>query len=173
MPPRINNALDIESIELKLADPSTTATLVEEYYRFGQLLVSELASRSGEVERKLITLMGWSLAGLGFLGLQTPMGILPKMLTILAILGALASAILCGIGLRTRMWAVPSPADWFKPHLLDGETLKRYHVVSLFNMHQSQSSQIARKADILARAEALAAGFAVTIAALAAGRLLS
>jgi hypothetical protein len=171
MPQQVLNYVDLEAVELRLADPSISPELVEEYYRFGQVLFSEMLSRGADVERKLTNMLGWSTASLGFLLVYKSEEILTRVIAGGAIGSAALAAIICAMALRSKMWATPSEQDWFQEELTDAATLKRYHVVSFLLAHQCQTRHMAKKADQLRQVEGLLGLTSLAVALLAAARL--
>jgi len=146
--------VDIEAIEAQLCSPTTTDAVVEEFQRFGQILFSECLQRGSEVDRKLTTMIGWSVAALASLLVKYSRMPLPGMLET-AILVAAAASAFAGVALgsfavKTRMWPTPSERDWFRDGLWgDVQALKRHHVLSLLLTHQMQVSNTKTKADLL------------------------
>lgn len=129
---QIFRLVDVDSIELQLSSPDTPESTVEEFYRFGTLLFSEIQQRGSEVDRKLTNMTGWSLATLGFVLLDRHRSHLGKLGTgVLATAGILSFAcvLIAAFALRTRMWQAPSEKDWFRAELwgqsINDEALSR------------------------------------------------
>jgi hypothetical protein len=163
--------VDIEAIELQLCSPATSDAVVEEFQRFGQVLFAECLQRGSEVDRKLTTMIGWSVAALASLLVKysrTPVpDTLATSLLVAAAVSAFAGIALGSFAFKTRMWPTPSEKDWFREGLWDNvQTLKRYHVVSLLVAHQEHVRQTRTKADCLRRVELFLAFSAFAIGVL-------
>jgi hypothetical protein len=65
--PQIYQPVDIEDTEQQIFSETTSDAIVEEFYRFGQILFSECLQRGSELDRKLANMLGWSTAALAFL----------------------------------------------------------------------------------------------------------
>jgi hypothetical protein len=172
---QIIRPINVPDIELEL--PSLAKEAVEELYRFGQIMVSSSQQRALRLDAKLTGVLNWSSAVLAFVLIdanvshQKGFGL---AVSLMAIAAALASVAASYFGLKSRLWERPSEGDWFKTELLrKPETLQRYHVVSMLNVHQTQSEGNERCAGTLKTAEIfLAISGAVTFAMLVA-RLIS
>ncbi len=173
VPKQIHNKIDIETVEFRLDDPGTSKELVEEFYRFGQILFSEMLSRGAEVDRRATNMLGWSTATAAVLLSTQTQKLFFKALVAAAICCSLSSAILCAVALKMRMWPSTSDHDWFRPDIHDAYELKRYHVVSLLLAHQHQKQSTAKKADLLRHAEWLLLAASAVIALLAISRFLA
>jgi hypothetical protein len=150
-------SVDIDDIEVQLSNPKTPDDTVDEFYRFGTVLFSEIQQRGAEVDRKLTNVLGWSIATLAFLLMNRNRYI---DWTKLVVTGAAAMAFICVIlsafALKTRMWPAPSENDWFRRELwAEPAMLRRYHVVSLLSTHQTHVKNVKLKADCLGWLEIL------------------
>lgn len=157
--------LDVDQIELMLSGDIDEA-LVEEYYRFGTFLVSELQTVGSQIEGKLTALLGLSVGVLVSLLFGTnlkvfvPASLWTNGATAIAVLALAASA----VGLFSRLWRYPSEADWFREGLTDATALKKYHIVTLLAAHQQRLKLVAFKSDCLRAADALMVASAAIIA---------
>jgi len=151
--PQVLRFVEVDSIEDRLSAPGIPDATVEEFYRFGALLFSEIQQRGSEVDRKLTNLLGWSIATLAFLLLKQPfahVGNVASIAEITAGVFSLGCVALAAIAVKTRMWRAPSEADWFQKDLWDDpSSLKRYHLVSILATHQAQARNVKRKAECL------------------------
>jgi hypothetical protein len=165
---------DIDDMENRLIALNDGA--IEELYRFGGMMVSEVQQRASHLDSKLTGVFGWSVATLAFLlfdGKVSGLHGFGKLAVFLATAMSLASVVVAFLGLKTTMWPSPSEQDWFREDLLEHtEMLKRYHIVSMLNVHQQQGFKNARKADTLRTAEILLALTAIVIAGILLARLL-
>ncbi len=158
--PQVLRFVDIDSIENRLAKAETPDATVEEFYRFGTLLLSEIQQRGSEMDRKLTNALGWSIATLAFLLLNklrfAQVGSYARSAVIIAAVLSFGCATVAALAVKTRMWRSPSEADWFKNELWDDpSTMKRYHVVSILATHQAQARNIKIKAECLGIIEIL------------------
>ena len=156
---QIVRLVDIETIELRLANPKTQDGTVEELYRFGSLVFSEIQQRGAELDRKLTNFLGWSLATLAFflinLSKYQSWGFDRIVVTAASIL-SFSCVALAAFALKTKIWPAPSEGDWFKDELWDEPSMmKRYHVVSILATHQGYATKVKAKADCLAWIEVL------------------
>ena len=173
MPKQIINLIDIETVELRLSDPGTPQELVDEFYRFGQILFQEMLSRGAELDRRATNMLGWSTATLAvLLSPRTELQFF-RALVAAAICCSLSSALLCALALKMRMWPSPSEKDWFKSDIQDANVMKRYHVVSLLLAHQHQTQSTAKKACLLRHAEWFLLAASAVIALLGISRFLA
>ena len=117
--PQILRFVDVDGIEARLSKAETPDATVEEFYRFGTLLFSEIQQRGSEVDRKLTNALGWSIATLAFLLLNQPrlaqVGSYARIAVIIAAVISFGCVIVAVLTVKTRMWRAPSEADWFKP----------------------------------------------------------
>jgi hypothetical protein len=152
---QILHLVDVAGIKKRLELSGTPEETVEEFYRFGTLLFSELQQRGAEVVRKLTNTLGWSIAVLGFLLLdqQSRIGRMGRYGLIglaVAITLAIACAVAAAIAGKSRMWRAPSEADWFCSEIWDDpKTLKCHHIISMLETHQDQAGKIKIKAEFL------------------------
>jgi hypothetical protein len=159
--PQVLHLIEIDTIEQRLSDPRTPNATVEELYRFGTLLFTELQQRSSETDRKLTNVFGWSIATLAFLLASrgkfdhVAYGVLA--LKVAAVFSSFCVG-LSAFAIKSRMWRAPSENDWFQNQLWDdAERMKRYHIVSMLGMHQAQIKGVQRKAECLGLSEILLA----------------
>jgi hypothetical protein len=167
--PQIIHPVDIEDIERRMFSDATSEEIVDEFYKFGQIMFAECLQRGSELDRKLANMLGWSTAALAFLLLNhsrvAQFGIVGVACTIVAVASALFAVATTSFALKTRMWAAPSEEDWFKDNLWgDPSWMKRHHVVSLLLTHQVQTKHVARKARHLRYAELSLPASALAIA---------
>jgi hypothetical protein len=146
--------VEVEDINARLCRPGTPEETVDEFYRFGTLLFSEIQQRGSEVDRKLTNLLGWSIATLAFLLLNRThfgqYGSYTWVAMITASIFSLGCIAIAAYAIKTRMWRAPSEADWFQKDLWeDPTTLKRYHLISLLATHQAQAMNVKTKAECL------------------------
>ncbi len=148
--------VDIETIELLLSR-ETSPDLVEEYYRFGSLMLSEIQNAASQLDSKLTTVMGIASGMLIFLlfGTVARDFALIKTWTNLAAAIALIALATAVYGLMTRAWRLPSEMDWFKEELRDSNLLKKYHVISLLAAHQQHVKLVYTKSNCLRGGEML------------------
>jgi hypothetical protein len=168
---QIIHSIDVEEIELKVHSPTTPDDVVDELYRFGAILFSECLQRGSELDRKLTSMLGWSIAALASILLQhsrsAPLGTLQETALAIGTAAAFFSTLLAGLALKTTVWPAPSDADWFREGLWeDVQKLKRYHVISLLVTRQEHVKRIARKAHLLGHVELLLSLAALSISIL-------
>jgi hypothetical protein len=129
--------VDIEDIEIRLSG-DIAADLVEEYYRFGTVLLSEVQAATSQIDGRLVTALGLAVGLLVSLLFGSALdrfaaaGLWTNTATAVAFLGVVVAA----YGSMSRMWRLPSEEDWFREVLQDANTLKKYHIVSLLAAHQ-------------------------------------
>lgn len=152
---QVIHPVDVAEIETLL--PSLVDESVEELYRFGTLMVSAAQQRALRLDAKLTGILNWCSAMLAFVLIDANASHqrgASLAISIAAMLAAMASVAFSYFGLKSRLWPMPSERDWFQRKLLEKpEHLRRYHVVSMLNVHQSQSDGNARRAIMLKRAE--------------------
>src|ERR1017187_9862737 len=103
---------DIDDIENRLIALSDGT--IEELYRFGGLMVSEVQQRASDLDSKLTGILGWSVATLAFLlfdGKISGLHGFGKVPVFIATATALTSVIVSFLGLKTTMWPAPSEQD--------------------------------------------------------------
>jgi hypothetical protein len=142
--------VDIEEFEESLGgdvDPD----LVEEYYRFGALLLSEVQAAGSQIDGRLVTALGLAVGLLVSLLFGTALArfAIAKIWITLAAAFALLGVVLAAYGSMARMWRLPSEQDWFREGLRDANDLKKYHIVSLLAAHQQHVKLAALKGDCL------------------------
>jgi hypothetical protein len=152
--PQVLHLVEPDSIQARLSRRETPVDTVEEFYRFGTMLFSEIQQRGSEVDRKLTNLLGLSVATLAFLLFnQSRFGKFGGFTWIAMVTAAVlsfGSAATAAVAVKTRMWRAPSEADWFKDELwADPLRLKCYHIVSMLTAHQAQARNIKTKAECL------------------------
>ncbi len=155
--PRVSR-VDIEDIELQLASDIPAET-IEELYRFGEIMVSEVQRRCGSLDQKLTSMLGWSAAVLALL--LTNGGELSKLngawraVLFIATLIALGAMFSAAWGIKSKIGPTPSEQDWFMGELEAPDRMKKYHIISMLNIHQSQSQANLQKAASLHHSEIL------------------
>src|SRR5579859_7697219 len=124
--------VDIAKLEETLSG-DVEAALVDEYYRFGAMLVSLVQTVASQIETKLTSILSLACGMLVFLLFGTAMQtfVPARAWTNSAAASALIAAGIAAWGLLTRVWRLPSERDWFKEELRNGADLVKYHVVSL------------------------------------------
>jgi len=163
--------IDIESIEVQLHSPKTPDDVVDEFYKFGSILFSECLQRGSELDRKLTSMLGWSIAALASILLKhsksEQLGALQGIFLVIGAAAAVLSTLLAAFALKTTVWPAPSEEDWFREGLWeDVQKLKRYHVTSLLVAYHGYAKPIARKATCLGYVELLLLLAALSIVAL-------
>jgi hypothetical protein len=148
---------DIEVVKKSLREHST-AELADQLSRFGDLMINEVLFRSGAIEAKAQSALGWALAILAFLLIGSDIkenpGLLRAIPLTLCALSALWSTWWSYDALRLRKWTWPSQVDWFQHDLFgDIDRLRRYHLLSLLENHQWHNTENAKKAKALERAQ--------------------
>ena len=137
--------------------PSLNDDSVAELYQFGNLMVTSAQQRAIRLDAKLTGVLNWSSGLLAFVLIDANVSHVRGLLfvgSLLAMLVALISVGSAYLGLRSRFWPSPSERDWFRSGFLNKPgTLRRYHVVSMLNMHQSQSEGNSKRAHMLKIAE--------------------
>jgi hypothetical protein len=152
---QIIRPVDVSQIESLL--PSLNDESVEELYRFGNLMVSTTQQRALRLDSKLTGILNWSSAMLAFVLIDANVSHVhgsSMVVSMAAMIGAIAAVACSYFGLKSRLWPMPSERDWFQSASLEKPgMLRRFHVVSMLNVHQSQSDGNARRATMLTRAE--------------------
>ena len=162
-PPRIR-PVDIEAVEITIFDPATPDDVVDELYKFGSILFSECLSRGADIDRKLTSMLGWSIAALASLLLKRSQSGFPELVSIIAAAAAFLALTVAALALKTTIWPAPSERDWFNDGLLkDAQRLKRLHVISLLVAHQAHVQCSTRKAHFLSYVELLLSFAAILI----------
>jgi hypothetical protein len=151
--------VDVADVERRL--PSLGDDSVEELYRFGTWMVSSAQQRTTRLDAKLTGILGWSSAALAFVlvdgALSKPRGLF-FVAVIVAVAVTTASIVSACLGLKSRVWPAPSERDWFRDGVLESaETLKRYHIVSMLNIHHCQADVNYKRAKWLMASEILLA----------------
>jgi hypothetical protein len=147
--------VNIGDTEFQLFSPDTPDEVVDELYKLGGILFSECLGRGADIDRKLTSMLGWSIAALASLLLKQsksdhPVGTLEQLVLGIAAAAAFLALLIAALALKTTIWPAPSERDWFKEGLLrDVQRLKRYHVISLLVTHQEHVKCITRKANCL------------------------
>ena len=141
---------------------------------FSGPMLAEVLARSGQIESKAISILGWSTALLGLLLIRGS-GASPAIgnrwllrATVLATVIALTGAAEAS---RARRWKWPTSRHWFceeefeRPHVL-----RALHLSALLEAYQSHSRVNARKARALAVSQwAIVVAGALVAVALVAG----
>ena len=147
--------VDIENIELQLSS-ELPSEMVDELYRFGQIIVTDAKTTAGQLDSKLVTVLGWTSAALAFLLLNKIAGTSPsiRFAIVAATVCALVGTVIAGWGLKSTLWVAPSEQDWFKTELMENAgAMRRYHIVSMLVSHQITVNRNAVKAVYLRLAE--------------------
>jgi hypothetical protein len=151
--------------------------ITDELYSFGSLLLADVRSRSGHIDSKAATILGWATGILVFLFTELNRSRGSVELTFGVASGAccLGAAIYAFLALRARdEWKWPSDKDWFPEAVLssataNAEDLKRFHIRSIHDTKQALRQVTDRKGDrLLLSQDYLIAGavlFALGIAA--------
>lgn len=165
--------IDVDDVLAFLnADPPSE--VVDQLYDFGKLLLDQIRGLRNSYESKLSSCLGWGTATLAILLSGLAKWLSQDVAGILASAGALfafLSVAVAIVGLKSfGGWKWPSEKDWFQPEYLRWAAhLKRHHLVSMLEAHQSYSLRTQRKgyalmiAEYLLAASALCLGVAVVI----------
>jgi hypothetical protein len=140
---------EVRKLVYSYEDPQVT----DELYSFGQMLLTEVQQRAGQIDSKATTILGWATAILAFLFTQLDktggavdlgFGSAVAGLTSVAVISSYCA-------LRAREgWRWPSDRDWFqKAALCKGDELKRFHLRSIHDARRSQRDLTERKARFL------------------------
>ncbi len=165
-------AINIAEIQMQL--PTLSNEIIEELYRFGALVLSDAQQRSARLDAKLTLILGCSSAMLALLLLN---GNAPKhgirwSFYLGTITVATLSVAFCYFALKSKRIFAMSEADWFRDGLLNHvETLKRYHIISMLQIHQVQLNGNLQKSRMLRFAEVLMALSALGVYAILLFRL--
>jgi protein-S-isoprenylcysteine O-methyltransferase Ste14 len=118
--------INIDQAEIMLSG-DIPADLVEEYYRFGLAVLSEVQNMASQIEGKAIAILGLASGLLVSLLFGTALRAFDpaKTWTALAAAMALIAVVIAAVGLMSRMWRLPSERDWFKDGLRDPARLKK------------------------------------------------
>lgn len=142
--------VDIEELEESLGG-DVAPDLVEEYYRFGTLLLTEVRAATSQIDGRLVTALGLAVGLLVSLLFGTTLArfaaarIWVNFAATFALFGVAGSA----YGSMARIWRLPSEQDWFREGLRDASVLKKYHIVSLLAAHQQHVKLAAMKGNCL------------------------
>lgn len=127
--------------------------VTDELIAFGQIMLSEVQQRAGQIDSKAATILGWSTAVLAFLfasfySISITAGLAFSAASAVA---AAVSALQAYRSLRAREgWQWPSDADWFeKSALVSGDELKRFHLRCWHGVNKSQNVIAERKGKLL------------------------
>lgn len=149
---KINNDIavaEVSRIVYSYTDPAVT----DELYSFGNVLLTEIRTRAGNIDSKSATMLGWSTGILVFLFTQIDKhsGFLVLALAVASGLCCLLSAIFAFLALRARNeWKWPSDKDWFEETALcDADELRRFHIRSMHEVRQDQSRVTEQKGNRL------------------------
>jgi hypothetical protein len=150
---------------------SASADVLDQLYSFGEILLNEVQQRSAQLDTKLTTMLGLSGAMMAFLLIgnefwSTASGssaVIPGLVwyrlgVALASAIGLACIVLCYFGLKLRQWDFPSTTDWLnREYLTKADEMKRFHIISMLETHDSHNKNNAKKARNARRAENLLA----------------
>jgi hypothetical protein len=140
---------DVKRLVYAYKDPKIT----DELYSFGSLLLADVRGRSGNIDSKAATILGWATGILAFLftELSRSRGCVELMCGVASGLCCLVAAIYAFLALRARTdWHWPSDRDWFTESALssanaNADNLKRFYVRSLHDTKQAQLQVTDRK----------------------------
>jgi hypothetical protein len=133
---------DVKRLVYAYKDPKIT----DELYSFGSLLLADVRSRSGHIDSKAATILGWATGILAFLftELSRSSGCVELMCGVASGSCCLVAAICAFLALRARSdWKWPSDKDWFAESALSSanasvDNLKRFYVRSMHDTKQAQ-----------------------------------
>jgi hypothetical protein len=146
--------------------------LTEELFSFGQLLLDEVQQRTAQLDTKLVSLLGWNAAILAFLlvgdaswaGSAQKTSIATTIMMLLATLSSLGAVACSFLGVKTAVFQFSSEKDWFQTSLFnDVLKLKKFHLISMLETHQSHSRLNERKGQRAHQAEWLLAASAILV----------
>ncbi len=149
---------DLPKEEVKrLVYSYTDQKITDELYSFGSMLLTDIRSRSGHIDSKAATILGWATGILVFLFTELNRSRGFMELTFGAASGAccLGAAVYAFLALRARNeWKWPSDKDWFTESALssataNAEDLKRFHIRSIHDTKQAQRQVTDQKGDRL------------------------
>jgi hypothetical protein len=157
--------VDVDAVEVMLSG-QIASDLVEEYYRFGALVLSEVQNMASQIDGKLTTVLGLASGILISLLFGTTLNSFAPIKTPISVAAsfALIALVLSAFGLMSRMWRLPSARDWFKEGLSDSDRLRKYHIVSLLAAQQQHVRLIGSKSRCLHAAEVSTALSALIVA---------
>jgi hypothetical protein len=166
--------IDVDEIETMLSG-SLPDELVEEYYRFGSLLLSEVQNMASQIDGKLTTVLGLASGMVVFLLFGTALKGFDPVKTWVSVAAAAAflALVVAAYGLMTRPLRLPSARDWFKEGLRDQVRLKKYHIVSLLAAQQQHVKLIGPKINCLRIAELVVALSAIVVIGILLSSVLS
>lgn len=122
--------------------------------QFGELLLSEVQSRTATLEAKAISLLGWNSAAAALFLTALPQLLVnsaPRWVMVIGALTSGAGAITAFASLRVQAFRVPSQQDWLDLERLPDETrVRRAHVIALRRWHETDS-EVARWKAVWAR----------------------
>jgi hypothetical protein len=140
---------DVKRIVYSYSEPKIT----DELYSFGNMLLADIRARSGHIDSKAATILGWATGILVFLftELNRSRGFVELTFGAASGFCCLLAAISAFLALRARNeWKWPSDRDWFEPSALSSaEDLKRFHIRSIHEIKQAQRLMTDRKGDFL------------------------
>jgi hypothetical protein len=94
--------------------------LADHLLQFGDLMLNEVTVRSGSIETKALSVMGWAAAITVFLVVGTEItnsDFWRSLGFTLTAIAAIAAAVFGFQALRVRKWTWPSQQDWFRSDL--------------------------------------------------------
>ena len=131
--------------------------VTDELYAFGAMLLAEVQERSGQIDSKAATVLGWASGILAFLFTQfgNASGWVSGILATFGGIFALFAVIYSYAALRARRdWRSPSDHDWFeKTALSSADELKRFHVRSIHDVRQVEKEIADKKGTALLKAQ--------------------
>jgi hypothetical protein len=141
---------------LENASPDT----VNQLYDFGKILLDQIRALRESYDARLTSAFGWStgLLAVMFIGdsrIADSEASRPWFLA--AATTALLSLVAASIGRFSRsVWKWPSETTWFERDRMPwADSLKKSHVVSMLEAHQSYSERCIKKGNALTAAEVL------------------
>ena len=155
--------------------PAVGEPTFEALERFSGPMLEEVLARSGQIESKAISILGWSTALLGLLLIQvsggTPPAIANRWLLSAAIVATVVALAAAAEASRPRRWKWPTTRHWFCEDQFDQpNVLRALHLTALLEAYQSHARVNAKKATALEISQwAIVIAGALVAAALVAG----
>jgi len=155
--------LNEEDVRKRL-ESCTDTGVTDELYDFGKTLVSEIVERHNRLEGKAATIAAYSIGIITLLASTYANWInrgisLGVLITVLA---ALTAVVFCVLSLKLERFDGISQTEWFQKDVLDDrETLRRFHVLTMWGVFASHEVVTEKKASWIAKAQ-----FALLIAAI-------
>ena len=130
------------------------AAAFAEFERFGEMMMTEVVSRTTTIETKAQNVIGWAAALIAVL--LASGGTLISSLELILV-GAVASVLAVAFAagaLLLQKWSWPSVNDWFCLDLIGNpHKLRAYHLVSQLETHKEHHARNERKARLLGIAQ--------------------